>query len=88
MKAILSRRSIRIYDKRIEKEKLVQILESTRLSPRFGNRQERRFFIIKDANKRKLLCEAARNQSYVAETPLVIAAYMVEPEYVISCRQA
>ncbi len=88
MKAIRSRRSIRAYNKRVEREKLMQIFESARLSPCFGNRQERRFVKIKDANKRKLLCEVARNQSFVAEAPTVIAAYMVEPEYVMSCRQA
>jgi len=88
MKAIRSRRSIRAYDTRdVEEEKLVQILESGRLSPSAGNRQERRFVIVRDAKTRKLLCEAARNQTFVAQAPVVIAACSVESEYVMSCGQ-
>jgi nitroreductase len=88
MKAIQSRRSIRAYDTcGVEEEKLMRILESGRLSPSAGNRQERRFVIIKDAKMRKLLSEAARNQSFVAEAPVVIVACSVESEYVMSCGQ-
>jgi nitroreductase len=88
MKAIRTRRSIRAYDTRgVEEDKLRRILESGRLSPSAGNRQERRFIIIKDAQTRKLLCEAARNQTFVAEAPVVIAACSVESEYVMSCGQ-
>ena len=88
MKAIRSRRSIRAYDIRgVEEEKLTRILESGRLSPSAGNRQERRFVIVKDAKTRKLLSEAARNQGFVAEAPVVIAACSVESEYVMSCGQ-
>lgn len=32
--------------------------------------------------------EPARNQSFVAVVPIVIAAYMVESKYVMSCGQA
>jgi len=87
-KAIQSRRSIRAYDTReVEEEKLKRILESARLSPSAGNRQERRFVIIKDAKTRKLLSEAARNQTFVAEAPVVIVACSVESEYVMACGQ-
>jgi nitroreductase len=58
-KAIQSRRSIRAYDSHeVEEDKLVRVLESGRLSPSAGNRQERRFVIIRDAKTRKLLSEA------------------------------
>lgn len=88
MKAIQSRRSIRAYDTRgVEEEKLNRILESARLSPSANNRQERRFVIIKDAKTRKMLCEAAMNQAFVAEAPVVIAACSVESEYMMSCGQ-
>ncbi|KCZ71250.1 nitroreductase [Candidatus Methanoperedens nitroreducens] len=88
LKAIQLRRSIRAYDSReVEEDKLVRILESGRLSPSASNRQERRFIVIKDANTRKLLCEAARNQRFVAEAPVVIAACSVESEYVMLCGQ-
>lgn len=87
-KAIRSRRSIRAYDPReVEEEKLLRLLESGRLSPSAGNRQERRFVVVRDARKRELLSEAAKNQGFVAEAPVVIAACSVETEYVMACGQ-
>jgi nitroreductase len=88
LEAIQSRRSIRAYDPLdVEENKLTRILESGRLSPSASNRQERRFIVIRDAKKRKLLSEAARNQKFVAVAPVVIAACSVEKEYVMSCGQ-
>jgi len=87
-KAIQSRRSIRAYDPRdVEEEKLLRVLESGRLSPSAGNRQERRFVIIRDSKRRQLLSEAARGQKFVAEAPVVIAACSVETEYIMACGQ-
>lgn len=87
-KAILSRRSIREYESRdIEKDKLDRVLDAGRLSPSAGNRQERRFVVIRDAGKRKALAEAAKGQVFVAQAPVVIAACSVESEYVMSCGQ-
>jgi nitroreductase len=87
-KAIQSRRSIRAYDSReVEEDKLVRVLESGRLSPSAGNRQERRFVVIRDAKTRKLLSKAAKDQKFVAQTPVVIAACSVETEYVMFCGQ-
>ncbi len=87
-KAIISRRSIRAYDSRnVEEDKLVRILDAGRLSPSAGNRQERRFVIVRDPGTRKALSEAARNQKFVAEAPIVIAACSVESDYVMACGQ-
>lgn len=87
-KAIQSRRSIRAYDSRqVEEDKLLRVLESGILSPSAKNLQERRFIIIKDENTRKLLSEAASNQKFVAEAPVVIAACSVENEYIMPCGQ-
>ncbi len=86
--AIRTRRSIRAYDPReVEEEKLVRVLESGRLSPSASNRQERRFIVIRDAGTRKALSVAARNQKFLADAPVVIAACSVEKEYVMSCGQ-
>lgn len=88
LKAILSRQSIRAYDPRdVEEEKLLRVLESGRLSPSAGNRQERRFIVIKEAKTRKSLSEAAKNQKFVAEAPVVIAACSVETDYTMMCGQ-
>ena len=47
LKVIQSRRSIRSYDSRdVEEDKLLRVLESGRLSPSAGNRQERRFIVV------------------------------------------
>jgi nitroreductase len=88
LKVIRSRRSIRAYDSRVvEEDKLARVLESGRLSPSAGNRQERRFVVVRDSKTRHLLSEAARNQKFVAEAPVVIAACSVESEYVMLCGQ-
>jgi nitroreductase len=88
LKVIQSRRSIRSYDSRnVEEDKLLRVLESGRLSPSAGNRQERIFIVIKDTNTRKLLSEAANNQRFVAEAPIVIAVCSVEKEYIMKCGQ-
>ncbi len=87
-KAIQSRRSIRAYDFReVEEDKLARVLDSGRLSPSAGNRQERRLIVVRDAKKRQLLSEAARNQKFVAEAPVVLAACSVETEYTMACGQ-
>ncbi len=87
-KAIQLRRSIRSYESLdVEEEKLFRVLDAGRLSPSAGNRQERRFVIVSDARKRKALSEAANNQPFVAQAPVVIAACSVETEYVMKCGQ-
>ena len=89
LKAIRSRRSIRAYDSReVEEDKLLRVLEAGRLSPSAGNRQEGRFIVIKDAKTRKLLSDVARNQRFVAEAPVVIAACAVDTEYIMLCGQS
>ncbi|MCE8426566.1 MAG: nitroreductase family protein [Candidatus Methanoperedens sp.] len=86
--AIRSRRSIRAFDPRnVEEDKLKRVLDSGRLSPSAGNRQERRFIIVKDEGKRQQLSEAAKNQKFVASAPVVIAACSVETEYTMLCGQ-
>jgi nitroreductase len=86
--AIRFRRSIRAYDLRgVEEEKLLKVLEAGMLSPSASNRQERRFIVIKDAKTRESLSEMARNQRFVAEAPVVIAACAVDTEHVMSCGQ-
>jgi nitroreductase len=87
-KAIQTRQSIRAYNPReVEEDKLERVLDSGRLSPSAGNRQERRFVVVRNARRRQLLSEAAKNQNFVAQAPVVIAACSVETEYVMACGQ-
>jgi len=86
--AIKKRRSVRSYlDKPIEEEKLNAILEAGRLAPSASNRQEWRFVIVKNREVRKKLGEAANEQSFVGEAPIVIVACAVTDGHVMSCGQ-
>jgi len=86
--AIGTRRSIRSYAGRpVEEEKLDRILEAARLAPSAGNRQERRFIVVRDAQTRKKLAEAACNQRFVGTAPVVVAACATESSRVMACGQ-
>lgn len=83
--AIQSRRSIRNYqDKPVEDEKLQQILNAARLAPSARNRQEWQFVVIRDTERRKELSLAAKNQSFVAEAPVVIGCCGEGTDYVMT----
>ena len=88
MEAIKARRSIRSYkDKGIEEDKLERVLDAGRLAPSANNRQEWKFIVVKDGETRKKLAVGSRNQKFVGEAPVVIAACSVETEHVMSCGQ-
>ena len=72
--AIEDRRSIRKYKPDpIPDESLFQILEAARLAPSGTNTQPWRFIVVKDEDTRKKLKEAAFNQKFVGQAPIVIA---------------
>ncbi len=84
--AILIRRSVRSYqDKKIPRSKLQDILDKVRMAPSANNRQEWKFVIVDDENKKEKLCERAINQSFVKEASAVIAGVNTETDYVMSC---
>jgi len=86
--AVQGRRSIRRYSsKPVEEEKLNRILETARLSPSAGNGQAWKFIVVRDENTRKKLAEAAGEQQFVAEAPVVIAACGTDPSKVMMCGQ-
>jgi nitroreductase len=69
--ALQKRRSVRAYDPApVPDEKLVRILEAARLAPSAGNIQPRRFIVVIDHEKRKIL--ARRFAKFLAESPVVI----------------
>ncbi|MBN2551202.1 MAG: nitroreductase family protein, partial [Spirochaetales bacterium] len=58
--AIRARKSVRAYlDKPVEKQKLERVLEAARLAPSASNRQEWRFVVVTDGERRRRLAEAA-----------------------------
>lgn len=84
--AIAARKSVRGWkDRPVEEEKLQRVLESTRLAPSAKNRQEWRFLVVTDPEKRSALIEAAHGQSFVGEAPVVIVACAETDHRVMHC---
>jgi nitroreductase len=85
IEAIEELRSIRSFsDRPIEDEKLLQVLEAGRLAPSARNMQDWMFVVVKDPGLRGRLAEAARNQDFVGQAPVVIAACGTS-NYVMTC---
>jgi len=83
------RKSVRSYlDKPVEKEKLDRVLNAARLAPSAGNRQEWRFVVVADPEKRRRLAEEAAGQRFIAEAPIVIAACAETDGKIMRCGQA
>ena len=84
--AMKARRSVRSYqDKPVPEEVLMRILEAARIAPSAGNRQHWKFVVVTDKEIRKKLAEAANNQRFVGEAPVIIAAVGVNPGKILSC---
>ena len=87
MQAIRARRSIRAFrDMPVEEEKLLAVLEAGRLAPSARNMQDWKFIVVKDAATRQRLAEAARDQQFVGQAPVVIAACGTS-DLVMTCGQ-
>jgi nitroreductase len=68
------RRSIRRFETvAIDEEKIREILDSARLAPSAGNLQSYRVLVVRSAEKRGALAEAAYGQSFLAQAPVVLA---------------
>jgi nitroreductase len=70
-----SRRSVRKYKSEpIPEDVLNKVLEAARVAPSGKNFQPWKFIIVRDMKKRGELAVASRNQSFVAQAPVVIVA--------------
>lgn len=88
IEAVRLRKSVRSWaDKPVEEEKLRAVLEAARLAPSASNRQEWRFVVVRDAERRKKLAKAARNQTFVGDAPVVIAACAETDDHEMACGQ-
>jgi len=84
--AIEKRKSIRDYkDTPVPEDKLLKVLEAARMAPSGGNRQQWKFVVVRDAEKRQKLSQAANKQAQVAKAPVVIAAVATTPENMMMC---
>lgn len=71
--AIKGRRSIRAYKKQdVSEEKVEKLLEAARWAPSAGNLQPWEFVVVRTQAVKARLAEAALNQKYVEEAPVVI----------------
>nr|WP_314463150.1 nitroreductase family protein [uncultured Clostridium sp.] len=70
---IENRRSVRRYqNKEVEKEKVIQILESARLAPSGSNTQPWTFVIVESETTKEELSIADHNQKWMLEAPVFI----------------
>jgi nitroreductase len=70
--AIEQRRSIRKFKSDpVPNEVITALLDAARLAPSGSNAQPWRFKIVKDSQTKKKLAEAAYNQSFIAQVPVV-----------------
>jgi len=87
MQAIRTRRSIRAFlDRPVEEDKLLAVLEAGRLAPSARNMQDWKFIVVRDAAARRELAVAARDQQFVSQAPVVIAACGTS-DLVMTCGQ-
>ncbi|MGP3667081.1 MAG: nitroreductase family protein [Candidatus Bathyarchaeota archaeon] len=71
--AIFERRSIRKFtEKDVSEEDLKKILEAGRWAPSAGNVQPWEVIVVRSKELKEKLAEAALNQEFVAEAPVVI----------------
>ncbi len=73
LEAIEKRRSIRRFKtKSLSKQQILKLLEAARLAPSGCNVQPWRFIIIRNAKLRSKLREAAYNQKFIEDAPIVL----------------
>ncbi len=73
LEAIMERRSVRVFKKQDLPEELVEkIIDSARRAPSAGNVQPWEFLVARQEATRQRLANAAFNQTYIKEAPVVI----------------
>ncbi len=71
--AILKRRSVRRFkDSQIPREKIERLKEALIWAPSAGNLQARKFYFVFNEELKEKLAEAALNQDFISEAPLVV----------------
>ena len=89
LEAIRARYSVRSYeDRAVEQEKLERVMEAARLAPSASNRQEWRFVLVTDRDRREQLAEAASGQKFVGLAPVVIVACAKTDGHTMRCGQS
>ncbi|HKZ94576.1 MAG TPA: nitroreductase family protein [Candidatus Bathyarchaeia archaeon] len=73
IEAIKSRRSVRAFtDQPVSEEEVEKLIDAARWAPSAGNIQPWEFIVARDPEVKRGLCEAALNQKFIEEAPVVI----------------
>ncbi|MCD6445589.1 nitroreductase family protein [Candidatus Bathyarchaeota archaeon] len=73
LEAIKNRRSIRAFkNEDISSETVEKLIDAARWAPSAGNIQPWEFIIVKNSEVKRRLAEAALNQKFIEEAPIVI----------------
>jgi nitroreductase len=62
-------------------------LEAGRLAPSASNRQEWRFVVVREEKQRQKVAEAASEQTFVGEAPVIIVACAKTTGHIMMCGQ-
>lgn len=73
--------------KEVPKPILTRLLDAACLAPSASNRQEWRFVVVRDADTRLRLSQAACGQSFITEAPVVLACCAETDGHVMTCGQ-
>jgi len=83
---IKARRSVRVYEDRpVADELLERLLEAARWAPSASNLQPWKLVVVRDSGRRRDLAVAARQQLFIAQAPVVIAAVALDPARLMPC---
>ena len=81
--AIGKRRSIRKFkDKSVPEKHIMELIEAARLAPSGCNAQPWRFKIVKDKETKMKLVEAAHNQTFIGQAPVVMVCCADVSDYI------
>ena len=81
--AIENRRSIRKFkDRSVPEEHILKLIEAARLAPSGCNAQPWRFKIVKDNETKMKLVEAAHNQTFIGQAPIVLVCCADVSDYI------
>jgi len=85
VKARTSVRSFKAKD--VAPDLISRLLEAARIAPSASNRQEWRFIVVRDKERRKQLAEAALGQTFVGEAPVVLVCCAETDNHEMACGQ-
>ncbi|MFW6028835.1 MAG: nitroreductase family protein [Halanaerobiales bacterium] len=82
LETIKTRRSVRKYkDKKVEKEKIYELIDAARLAPSGKNIQAVEYVIIENEKRREKLANIVSGGDFIADAPLTIAVISKKCEH-------